>query len=1475
MKRKGGFDIQIVLFAALVLVTAALLKPLGAALLKRVEALRDAGIEKLETALGKTISCDSMSPSIFGAIQLNGLRFSGDGDVFKNIEVKKLRVRYSFTALFTRRPVDAVRELKIEDPLVEMYTEQDFDTLFNKLDGGTGGNVKNTLESIKNIVRMAPERMVVRISGGIFRFTAQESAVETVKIALTAQTLNDILRFRVSMNAETRLARPWKFNASFSSGIRGVYNVKTGEGGVKIGFDSVKTSYFTLGKLSFLVSLSDDTATFQKVGDMEPFDLSVNYNLSEQSLDMRARFAGFRASRLLRFSPELKSWNAWTGTRLYGNVNASFGKAEGLAYRAALRGGLDSSTPIGSGSFELDAAGGASSAFFNKLAVSLPRGELIWTGSVNFAPLMPKGSLYVRDFNLTKSGQKDKGSPLNGVFLVSSYGNMTTFFAETFLVGTPDDADSVELQAFDITLMHKINEFDFSVSAFRIRNAAYYDEALFSPISADGSFNFNSKNLEIRLEPESFSLYDLQKMAGVVIEFPELPAQSKSFLDNILLTSEIFVYTDFKDLSYNVPHLIVAWQGESNIWASFSISGTKNNFELSESHLVLNNGTIEISARGDFANKNDMLFSAELRTKDSAYTFSAIVLDKSNISISSSLGLTANISRASFGAFSGLLFIDAPRFPLGGGFTEINAEADFRYVSPALWDFNLAEFKISGIKSLLSTNVSAELIGLINQDGAKFSRIYFDDGRGALYGSASANWDGLFNGEAASITGDINLRDINGIETLNAELRYAEDDIFVWAELAELQSGRFFNSADNMFISGDIGFFKTAENWSGAFALSSLRGIFNGRPITLSGRGSVDRTRLDISETRVSYGGVFADIPFLSVNLPQSNLSSSAHLWGLAFDKEFTMGLSVNVDFAEINSWFNIRDALESFNGVMNFEDARFSNIQSAENFDFKFSRNGQIWNIEGGPNDMVRLHMNSGGNFFAAFSHPSPVLGTIVGVIKDDRIDAETSNLYIDVSSLWRYIPMNNITISGGFVIADVRILGPLSDPEFFGTATAHSLRLGIPDFLADEIGPTPAFLSLNGSEIRLEPLNVRIGKGRGSLSGSLHISRWLPSSFEAALAVKPENPIPLNMNIAGFFINGTVFGLLNMNSDGQMLNVSGDVGSDNMEISPTVEENGETGGKRNSFMPLQTDLNITSGKKVEFLWPNADIPILQAYAASGSGIRVVSDSLSGHFSINGAIDIRGGELFYFQRSFYIKEGSMSFNETEIQFDPRFSAVAETRDRANNETVTISLIIDNQPLRSFVPRFESNPPLSQIEIFTLLGDKLSGSPTEENAVNRAFVSSTADVLAQFGVVRQVEKTIRDFLHIDMFSLRTQALQNAILFNVFRDTESAQSGVILEGQVNADNEMRIGNYFDNTTVFLGKYIGADLFIQAMLSFRYDPLRTDMGGLWLEPDLSMEFKGPLFDIRLDFVPTHPENIWVNDGKITLLKKWSLP
>jgi hypothetical protein len=227
--------------------------------------------------------------------------------------------------------------------------------------------------------------------------------------------------------------------------------------------------------------------------------------------------------------------------------------------------------------------------------------------------------------------------------------------------------------------------------------------------------------------------------------------------------------------------------------------------------------------------------------------------------------------------------------------------------------------------------------------------------------------------------------------------------------------------------------------------------------------------------------------------------------------------------------------------------------------------------------------------------------------------------------------------------------------------------------------------------------------------------------------------------------------------------------------------------------------------------------------------------------------------EIFYFERSFYIRSGQLTLRENETRFNPLLTVRAEVRDQNDDGPVTISMIVDNAPLLNFTARFESQPALSQVEIFSLMGQSLTGAQIDEETgtLQRAFLGSGADLLAQFVVVRQLERQIRRITQLDLFSFRTQIIQNA----VFSFTG-----------LTSENFTSVGNYFDNTTVFLGKYIGADMFVESMLALRYD---DNLGGL-LRPDINIgiELQSPLFNIRWDFVPKHPENWFVSDNSITL-------
>ncbi|MCL2880888.1 MAG: translocation/assembly module TamB, partial [Treponema sp.] len=516
-----------------------------------------------------------------------------------------------------------------------------------------------------------------------------------------------------------------------------------------------------------------------------------------------------------------------------------------------------------------------------------------------------------------------------------------------------------------------------------------------------------------------------------------------------------------------------------------------------------------------------------------------------------------------------------------------------------------------------------------------------------------------------------------------------------------------------------------------------------------------------------------------------------------------------------------------------------------------------------GGPRKMLRMNTSATGDFYLSLTGPSPVRGSVIGKISNNTISASTKDLYVDLATVWRLLPpQRDLIFAGGFAEAELEISGSLSDPEFFGTIQGNSVCIQVPHYVARDIRPVPFTAVVDGNEIRLDPTPVSVGLGAGTASGWFRFDRWIPNIFKLDINVPPQTPIPFGFDITGFMANGYTSGDLTLAMENLVFSVSGDLYANNTEIWLNTDE--VTKAQQNMDLytgnaaPVVVNLNVKTGPTVEFLWPNANIPILRLNPDMGTNVKITADSQTRQFTLNSDVKIRSGEIYYFERSFYIRSGTLTFRENELRFNPLLTVRAEARDRNDDGPVIITMFVDNAPLLSFTARFESQPSLSQNEIFALLGQNLTGSQVDEATGNiqRAFLGSSADLLAQFVVVRQAEREIRRITRLDMFSIRTQLLQNF----VFSATGIKQTPV--------DRSAGVGNYFDNTTVFLGKYIGTDMFAQAMLALRYDEYRTTYGGLKFEWDIGIELQSPIVNIRWDFVPSHPENWWVDDNSITI-------
>ncbi|MFA7396216.1 MAG: hypothetical protein WCY81_04405, partial [Sphaerochaetaceae bacterium] len=163
-------------------------------------------------------------------------------------------------------------------------------------------------------------------------------------------------------------------------------------------------------------------------------------------------------------------------------------------------------------------------------------------------------------------------------------------------------------------------------------------------------------------------------------------------------------------------------------------------------------------------------------------------------------------------------------------------------------------------------------------------------------------------------------------------------------------------------------------------------------------------------------------------------------------------------------------------------------------------------------------------------------------------------------------------------------------------------------------------------------------------------------------------------------------------------------------------------------------------------------------------------------------------------------------------------------------------------------------------EILELLGQRIINpySVQESGLQSFASVASTAtDVITRLGVFQATtisigfSTIIREALGLDVFTIRTNLLTN-ILFDTIPLTGGDTSSSPL------------ARYLDNTTLYIGKFLFEELYLQGMLHLRKDPLARGSSflanDLYVDTELSIEWDTPLATFSLF---TQPEELSMFD------------
>jgi hypothetical protein len=1473
------------------------MRPVQYALSGEMIKIRTNFIEKIEDITGFTVRYSSIRPSIFGSFNINNLSLiKGDSPFFT---VSRIKIHFSLMELFLHKKT-FIHTVQIDGSELNIDTDKDADT-FNLIKSLIENQKNNGGEvNLQQITEFLPLKADYQIRHLNFNLADKQTSYKIENMNLNIKENDGEItlfgRFYAELKKSGIIDKTIILSAD--SGFSGVCSkdLEKGNAELSIFYMTCSEQDETRKTASFFRLLSNNSASQKRLFNLLPFKavlsydnrlISIkpetedgrnnyyfNFNTGSGGIHAGIKLEDFKLESLINFSEYLKDMTDFLFMQITGNT--SFVYENGLFdYNVNIR-GENGVSSLNKDFFTIDAYGNEKEIIINDFFISSANskkdifyGNLGISGNLEFNPLVSQGTIYFDSFSLTGTEE------VNAEFNISSHED------GILISGGKVEIAQTVINDLAIFLYPAEKEIGINISGFFIE-----EDSVGGSIYLDAVFNGNPGEIEASLTVDSLSLFEITECLRPFSETFSVPTASRGILKNSSIKTDIFFSTDFNNIVYNAPS-IAFYLGETN--GLLSLSGTDRQVTLSEGILFQDENELNFSSNINFSNTMDLSFTLNAGYQDLAWHIEGQILDRTTLIIRDTNGFHGYGNISNDGALSG--YVEGVNYPLLANSQTIylNFYVSLRYNSFDFWRLDVNNFSA---RYAYSDNEAdfLKISGLADQDGASFREILYTDAAGMLIGSADFSWDVDFSYL------DFVLTITDGREA--GEYYYVDGalknkNINVNISVSDMRVNRFIKKTPPVLVSADASIsWNSIESFNAKINLSSLRGKLNETSIYAAVNVNFSNDELFVDNLKFDYARLKTNISELKFNIAEGNVNVKADIQGIALEKKVEGNIEINADFVKINSWLDLRQILRNFSGNMSIDNFTYGSINSEE-FKIEYSVNNGAVSVKGGPREMIRLEMDGDGMFFMGLSAPMPIRGNVVGTFKNGMVEAQTNYFFIDIPALFNiFSAQDEFLITGGYITGKSDFTGPFWNPEFHGYARAESMRFKAPNFITEDIRVAPFDVLAEGYEMTFGPITVLSGNGGGTANGWFYFENWSPVNIGLDISIPREKPVPYGVNIFGFLAKGIASGNINLTIDlnNNIIGVKGDVFTNEADLSLSMDDimsNMENESYSDVEYNTIVDLKVTAGSMVEFVWP-AVSPILRATAEMGTVMLITADTQAGQYSLNSNIKIRSGELYYFDRSFFIRQGSMVFKENESQFDPRISVRAEIRDRSDSGPVTISMIIENQPLFSFEPRFEASPGMTQLEIYSILGQNFNNIQGEDNVelAQRFLLTSTtdlltqfiasSDIIAQYVPLRQFERRIRDFFWLDMFSVRTRFFQNMAVTGAMALGQNV-------GQDFIDRSSQIGNYFDNTTVFIGKYVGQDMFVQFMLTMKYDENRNVSGGLRLgglrfEPDIGIELQSPFinrwnFNIRWDFSPDpdHPENWWVNNNSITL--SWS--
>ncbi|TVQ27001.1 MAG: hypothetical protein EA382_04500 [Spirochaetaceae bacterium] len=1439
--KRAGFRIAFQTVAVLLLLATALfvLGPVRVAITRQIDDIRDEAIARLEQVVGRRVSFGSVSPSILNFLSIRDLVIHGRaGEPEDLLRIDRLRVYYRPLRMIRREFADAFTEVRVENTtiVVDSDTFDDLEAIVRSMIGGDRTDESDRL-GLPDALVVSGRNLSIHVHNGFGRLAVTNgffrAELNGTLVELTASGI---------VSLADSVATALLTDLSGRIELEGSIDVD-GDTIAQVTLTDLSSNLASIGRQVIYVRRSAGVLEARNVQSRDPIDLYIRYIDGSDELYARVLADGYRLDDVVELRGELARFNRYLALPLRGQANVTV-RPGSVSYGASLSTSVSGFDELPDGTLRFQISGDSSGARIDELVYASDIGEIAYQGRLAFAPLRPDGVLTLRNVGVPPV------EPISATVRLTS--TRTTIAIEATEIryagiGFEEVAATLVFDPASGQMPDDPIGVPTGLSA-RLR----YDQRRVLEIESSLDPGFTPRTVSVnarRVDPRQLiALHDALAL-DLLSDLPDISALPET------LVIDTRFRLDLTDGLVAVVPLVYAYDSANpDDHLSFSLLYDNGSAQVRD----VTAGLAGYSGSGNFAVDvrpgGDIRFVSDVRVQGIPYEFEGTFRPGRSLELRGLYDVYARIAldnadRTGFVASGNVPVSILPdqtnriAFDVAGHWSDLTA-----------WEVDVRRLQIDGLTVEPVTDATVAIEGTATPAGLVLRRLSYEDRHSRVAGDGRLAW----NLSANQYDAAIELRSPPTAAAPDATLDGERYTIYVSvagrtvsaaAEFTDLPLLRVGIDTIRGGVTGSLSLTGTLDDPELLVEASLVNGRFNNDPAELRATVAADRSGIIVDNATGRLGRTRAEGVQARVDLSSGELLLDGRLIQRGDTSSFSVGVSLigtmapGLDYSGlIDSDLSARVALSGFGAA-------------DDEWAFDITRHNRVTSIVGGPTNAIEARIHPDGSFTGRVGAPLPFAFDAVGFIDGGEVEVDLLSVSADLPRVWDLLQIPMVAFTSGAATGSARIVGPVNDPDFFGTLVVDNIT-GAVDWLPDQLGPTRTFIVFDEKVMTIRDASVAAGPGRATVGAVLVFDRWVPEQFQVQI-VTADSGIRLRAPFGRVVVDGMARGDLRIGGTQDSTSITGNLLASQMSV--TLGEMPPIESLLDDPPDVRVDVALTTGRGVQFLWPSETFPILRGIADPGQRIRINYGSASDTFSVVGSVAIQGGEVFYFDRSFYIQDGRITFDESQAQFDPLLTVSAEIREVAQDGPIRIYLIADERPLSEFTPRWRSDPPLTEAAILSLLGSTVFITDTGEPINLSQAVLLTSDVVSQFGIIRGFENTVRDALQLDLFSIRTQLFQNLL------------RGVIDQGQ---DQDLpldsgtpSLGEYLNNTTLFAGKYLGNDLFLELLVQLRQArPAfmeRQSLAGVEIESELTLEWDTPFFGLEWGFFPRDPSSLFLTD------------